>query len=1198
MTDASKFIPIKDGLSQQERPFFALADDYFCIDNRSLPELIDLAQKLYRQTPFFDGEDQEPKSWDFLFQKKEISVMAQIMVLPIKKYENSFHQLSQHHQDPRHFLYTSSFGPIGLLQKMDQWLLQISYAESSYGVKLRNVLLSILHGLKPAISSLTNIQQFSFSPSFLSHIIEKQNEYNSWNEQSCFVAIVQAVQMLQNDVIQLFPEVLKSGKNEPALSLIIVFLQLYQRLQKKMNQITFRRADFYLKKVLQCAPLQAQGDLTHLIIPLSGDSDDLLIKKGTQFAGPQNEEGQEIVFESTEDVYLSAAKITNIHTLYYPSTKSHTQQACWLDTVPVITPEAVIQAENYNPKPLFGCTRNGIKPKTAVHGRIGFAFADSVLYLKEGLRIITIHIQYDSQSCSETFFSNEQEKNKDLAQQKQNFLKQFSDLFHIELTTSSGWFKIKEYLPAFWATDESVPLNTLAIQIQLKPENDAIVGYSPEVHGEDYSTQLPVIRFILNQQIKTIPYAFLQTLRIAQVRITTEVQECTDLILHNQIGELSPLSPFQPFGPLPDQSSYLLVGCQELITKNLKNLSLSIHWDGLPNHTANFRDWYEHYSNPPENSNIIANLEILSNGYWQPTRSEQPVKQQLFQAESPYNIKEVTQIHFDPVLHFFRPQRTRFIYNDIHYQPNYKNGLFRLSLRGTNTNFGHQQYPQLLAKIMTYNAMVKNEHLAKKLPNPPYTPTISSIRLNYQASSTIIPHQEPSQKNNLYHRKMIYLLPMGWLDVNQQRSTSVMQIDPITEPGALYFSIQSLHKPKKISLYFNLHRDSKPIDSDKEPSIRWHILNTCGWEELSPQNIIQDTTNHFMTSGHITLQFPDTMSNQSTIMPTGLYWIKISAQKHLDYFCRLYSIFAQAIEVIRKNQLGEAPLSTGSIERTKHLIPGITEIYQIEKTQGGRSQENDSQMRTRIAERIHHKNRALNPGDYERLILQKFPEVYKVRCFASADPEKPNQRVPGCLHIVPIPFLSDDARFDPHLSGFLLQQIHLFCKDLAPDYSKITVGNPFYEKIQIRCGVLFHSSENNGASIQELNKMICRFLSPWNSQGYSQHFGWKITEHEIQAYIQNLHFIDSITDFSMLKIQPYEKQFFGIEDSENQTDAPGSNGVFQGSVPWSIAIPMKTHFINPLSIRQNIQAEVTGYGELEIGSTFILTERKTHGKNQ
>jgi hypothetical protein len=48
--------------------------------------------------------------------------------------------------------------------------------------------------------------------------------------------------------------------------------------------------------------------------------------------------------------------------------------------------------------------------------------------------------------------------------------------------------------------------------------------------------------------------------------------------------------------------------------------------------------------------------------------------------------------------------------------------------------------------------------------------------------------------------------------------------------------------------------------------------------------------------------------------------------------------------------------------------------------------------------------------------------------------------------------------------------------------------------------------------------------------------------------------------------------------------------------PWSIAAPIQQHFIEIDDRYDLIEPEITGIGELEIGSTFIISDEKWREK--
>ncbi|NBQ69845.1 MAG: hypothetical protein EBU46_13895, partial [Nitrosomonadaceae bacterium] len=48
--------------------------------------------------------------------------------------------------------------------------------------------------------------------------------------------------------------------------------------------------------------------------------------------------------------------------------------------------------------------------------------------------------------------------------------------------------------------------------------------------------------------------------------------------------------------------------------------------------------------------------------------------------------------------------------------------------------------------------------------------------------------------------------------------------------------------------------------------------------------------------------------------------------------------------------------------------------------------------------------------------------------------------------------------------------------------------------------------------------------------------------------------------------------------------------------PWSIVAPIKQHFIEMDDCYDLIEPQITGIGELEIGSTFIISDEKWREK--
>ncbi len=132
-----------------------------------------------------------------------------------------------------------------------------------------------------------------------------------------------------------------------------------------------------------------------------------------------------------------------------------------------------------------------------------------------------------------------------------------------------------------------------------------------------------------------------------------------------------------------------------------------------------------------------------------------------------------------------------------------------------------------------------------------------------------------------------------------------------------------------------------------------------------------------------------------------------------------------------------------------------------------------------------------------------------------------------------------------------------------------------------------------GYYINALNQAISDYLSPWNTaEGYGAQFGWRIRRNDVETFIRNLGYVESVTNFSMLHIAEDDKRYSHLMDTvRGRTELDEISPLF----PWSIAIPVRRHAIETTDSTRSIQPERTGISELRIGSTLIITEKNNNG---
>ncbi len=401
-----------------------------------------------------------------------------------------------------------------------------------------------------------------------------------------------------------------------------------------------------------------------------------------------------------------------------------------------------------------------------------------------------------------------------------------------------------------------------------------------------------------------------------------------------------------------------------------------------------------------------------------------------------------------------------------------------------------------------------------------------------------------------------------------------------------------------ITLFFHMREDSAPETYGDPSQITWFYLLSNQWKRLEKSRVISDTTQGFLSSGIVTLKIPQDINRENTIMPGNLFWLRASLEDHPEAPCSVYSVHAHALKVSRQQRENgssylKQALPAGNIKESRVSIPGIGKITQIVDSFGGRPPENTEQRKTRTSERLRHKNRATTPWDYELLILERFPDIFKVKCFtnmvAEQDPEKRIR--PGHILIVVIPRLREQfpENMNPMVHSLLLKEIKVFVKNLASPFAVIAVRNPAYELIQVRCTVKFKKRDGGeGYYITLLNRAISDYLSPWHRNGYGAQFGWSIRAYDIISYIRDLDYVHFVTDFSMLHIAEYGKDHFRMFDTVREhTDEKGI-ATIRPIYPWSVAIPVRNHFIETTDRSERIAPEITGIDELEIGSTFII----------
>jgi hypothetical protein len=356
-----------------------------------------------------------------------------------------------------------------------------------------------------------------------------------------------------------------------------------------------------------------------------------------------------------------------------------------------------------------------------------------------------------------------------------------------------------------------------------------------------------------------------------------------------------------------------------------------------------------------------------------------------------------------------------------------------------------------------------------------------------------------------------------------------------TPEGEFYIGLEKANASDMISLLIQAVEGSEdplaPTFTGNQ-SVEWFALVNNEWQPLNDNFISKNSTNNLLRAGIVRIQLPAGANSSNTLLDAGYHWIKAQLPAGLRHtsVCRIAGIHAQAVEASfndRDNELSHLAASVPA-ETIKKFIakpPLIKGANQPYATFGGAAIEEDVMFYQRVSERLRHKNRAVNIWDYERLVLQEFPKVYKVKCLNHTSINKENgtpdyfEINPGFVSLIVIPDIRNQASFDPlqpRASQNLLREIEDFIAPLNSIHVKFDADNPDYETVFLDFRVKFYKQFDPNAYLKILNEDLVRYLSPWAFGDFSDiSFGGSIYKSVVIGFIEERPYVDFVSQVRM-----------------------------------------------------------------------------------
>ncbi len=723
---------------------------------------------------------------------------------------------------------------------------------------------------------------------------------------------------------------------------------------------------------------------------------------------------------------------------------------------------------------------------------------------------------------------------------------------------------------------ESVYLHSLQLTVTLGISDTAIGAITSGEGAPYFLPELPTLLLTVHHYLQgdqyISHYQHLMGLQVEKTYVDVNVTGLKDITLQNDTAILDGKKPFLPFDNYPEIGSSCYLTHPEIAQKRLDRLQLKLEWMNAP---EDLKTHYENYwkiesddLEPEQDEYLIqSNDNFRAAVHFIDGRATFALGDVPLFAQ-PETIPEVPLDHLEDYLP--RPENTA--EGAVLEQDRY----LQLSLSGVD--FQHGRYQNLFVR----QAHSENDEIKKLVINPPYTPKLKGLSLNYSAHTELVPgtENEPNGYGTLYH-----LHPFGHQPLRANARPHLLPL--YDQQGALYLGIENLSRPQLLSLLFQMAEGSADPAVEK-PDIRWDLLAGDTWVPL--RTLVSDRTNGLLNSGIIELTLPEAPNGGHTAFPSSLDWIRCTCPENIHGLPDTIAILAQALTATLHHEdmapsHFDSPLPAGTISKTVHPLPGVLEVSQPFTSFNGRAPEGDEQLYVRSSERIRHKGRALTSWDYERMLLERFPELYKVKCLPGNLDGDLNQL--GAVSVVIVPDIREKLPFnpfEPKVPANVLQKVKQYLENRAPAYASIQVVNPRYLQVKSRFSVRFHPGYDENFYRAQLENDLKRFLAPWAYRDASElTLGGAIYGHTIVNFIAEQPYVDFVVRMKL----------FQSEDGIHFTDVStlyGSHIQVKAYQPDMILVSAQSHDISMISDTGYEDEDFEGINHMIVGIDFKVAD--------
>ncbi|MEO6613419.1 MAG: hypothetical protein ABIT05_09090, partial [Chitinophagaceae bacterium] len=438
----------------------------------------------------------------------------------------------------------------------------------------------------------------------------------------------------------------------------------------------------------------------------------------------------------------------------------------------------------------------------------------------------------------------------------------------------------------------------------------------------------------------------------------------------------------------------------------------------------------------------------------------------------------------------------------------------------TRVNDVANKLSTLVGKLLDVQGKIQpNQAILGGLPNEAYTPVFKTLSVDYTARAETDDFD------------LIHLYPYKDTYKHENIELQPALVPTFCDEGTLFLGLSELVPGNNLNILFQLAEATSDSESDKEP-VFWYYLDSNIWRPLRKGfEVLEDATDNLTSSGIVKLALPENMTNDNTVMPKDLYWIKAAIRKNSRSVSETTGIHPQAMlaefSATAENDTLRLfdTLPKGSIAKLNIADASIKTVQQPYETFGGRIPESEGPFYVRVSELLRHKGRAIQAWDYERLVLQEFPELYKVKCISHSFALNANKYIndfpyaPGYVILAVIPDLyklKAGFSFEPKAPVSILEKVESFIRKRTSPFVRFKACNAIYETINFCIRVQLVKGKDENYYKEKLKEDIRVFLAPWAlGEFHKMSFGECVYRSDIIRFLETTGYVDFITDLKM-----------------------------------------------------------------------------------